>query len=155
MIASSLQEFCSYLRLNSAIISIDIGDKKLGFAISDMSRVISMPLEVIRFEQEKHKIAHIIQLIDKHKICGIILGLPLNMDGTESDQTIKVQAFATKLSEKIVLPIFMQDERMTSLAANALLRAAGMNRKERHQMDDQVAACLILESVINRIKNSI
>lgn len=153
MITPSLQEFYDSLKINTAIMALDLGDKKLGIAISDMKWIMAMPFEVITSLNEKHKISHIIGVIQKHKICGIVVGLPLNMDGTESEQTKKTNLFAEKLSSKIELPLFMQDERMTSLAANSLLKSAGMNRKDRHQMDDQVAACLILESVISNMRS--
>jgi len=150
MIIQSLQEFCRYLTPNAPIMAIDMGEKKLGFALTDMNRVMAMPLDVMRFDSDKKKISHILDLINKHKVCAIVMGLPLNMDGTNSEQTIKVRAFAEGLAS---VPIYMQDERMTSMAANSLLKSIGMNRKDRHQMDDQVAACMILESVLEGIKN--
>ena len=153
MITTSLQEFCKYFKTNSPLLSIDMGEKKMGFAVTDMNRVMAMPLEVMRFDHLKHKIEHIVKLIEKHKPCGIVIGLPLNMDGTESDQTKSVHTFVEKLVAVTDLPIFMQDERMTSSAANSLLKSTGMNRKDRHQIDDQVAACLILESVLDGIRN--
>jgi len=152
MIMTSLQEFCKYFKINSPIIAIDMGEKKVGFAMTDMSRVMAMPLEVLRFDHDKQKIAHILGLLERHKPCAIVIGLPLNMDGTDSDQTVKVRAFAEKLSTACALPIYMQDERMTSSAANSLLKSIGMNRKDRHQIDDQVAACLILESVLDNLR---
>lgn len=153
MITTSLQEFCKYFKPNAPIIAIDMGEKKVGFAMTDMSRVMAMPMEVLRFDCDKQKISHISSLIAKHKPCAIVIGLPLNMDGTDSDQTVKVRAFAEKLSMKSDLPIYMQDERMTSSAANSLLKSIGMSRKDRHQMDDQVAACLILESVLDNLRH--
>ncbi len=153
MITTSLQEFCQYFVPNAPILALDMGEKKVGFAISDRSRVMAMPLEVLRFENDKKKIAYIIGLLEKHKPCAIVIGLPLNMDGTDSEQTIKVREFASKLATLCKQVIYMQDERMTSSAANSLLKSIGMNRKDRHQMDDQVAACMILESVFDNLRH--
>ena len=152
MITTSLQEFYKYFKPNAPIIAIDIGEKKVGFAMTDMSRAFAMPLEVLRFDNDKQKIAHILVLLKQHRPCGIVMGLPLNMDGTDSEQTLKVRGFAKKLAMQCDMPIYMQDERMTSSAANSLLKSIGMNRKDRHQMDDQVAACLILESVLDNLR---
>jgi len=153
MITTSLQEFCQYFKQNSPLMAIDMGEKKVGFALTDMNRIMAMPVEVLRFDNDKQKIEHILGLLAKHKPCGIVIGLPLNMDGTDSDQTTKVRSFAEKLSTKCDLQIYMQDERMTSSAANSLLKSMGMNRKDRHQIDDQVAACLILESVLDNMRH--
>lgn len=153
MIIPSLQEFCKYFKPQSPILSIDMGEKKMGFAVTDMNKVMAMPLEVLRFDHLKHKIEHIVKLIAKYRPCGIVIGLPLNMNGTESEQTKSVHTFVEKLTSTTDIPIYMQDERMTSSAANALLKFTGMNRKDRHQLDDQVAACLILESVLDGMRN--
>ena len=114
---------------------------------------MAMPLEVLRFDHDKQKIAHILNLLQTGNVCAIVIGLPLNMDGTDSEQTTKVRAFAAKLAALCQQPIYMQDERMTSSAANSLLKGMGMSRKDRHQVDDQVAACLILESVFDNLRH--
>lgn len=153
MITTSLQEFCQCFKQNAPLLAIDMGEKKVGFALTDMNRIMAMPMEVLRFDNDKQKIEHILSLLAKHKPCAIVIGLPLNMDGTDSDQTTKVRSFSEKLSIKCTIPIYMQDERMTSSAANSLLKSMGMNRKDRHQIDDQVAACLILESVLDNLRH--
>lgn len=153
MIVTSLQEFCQYFIPNAPIISVDMGAQKVGIAISDMNRLMALPVEVVILPEEKRKIEYITNIVEKYKACGIVIGLPLNMDGTDSSQTKNVRDFAIKLSNFTDIAIYMQDERMTSAAANSLLKSIGMNRKERHKIDDQVAACMILESVIENLKN--
>ena len=155
MITTSLQEFCQSFVPNAPILAIDMGEKKVGFALSDRNRIMAMPLAVERFEGDKQKIAYILQLIATHKPCAIVIGLPLNMNATDSEQTTKVRAFASKLAPLCVQPIYMQDERMTSSAANGVLKGMGMSRKDRHQIDDQVAACMILESVFDNLRHII
>lgn len=153
MIIKSLQEFYQLLIPNTPLLAIDLGDKKLGSAISDSNLVMAMPIEVMKFQDDKSKIIYLEKLLVKYMPWGVIIGLPLNMDGSESTQSHKVYKFATDLAKSTSVPIFMQDERLTSSAANSFLKSFGMTRKIRHQVDDQVAACLILESVLESIKN--
>lgn len=149
MIESSLQEFYQSLIDNSPILGIDYGIKKIGFAISDPSKKMAMPLEVMDFKDEDSKFSYIVHMIDKHNICGLVVGLPINMNGTKSAQSDKIEAFAKKLGEICPLPIFLQDERLSTKAAHSLLRSAGINRKDRDAIDDQISASMILETVIN------
>jgi len=151
MIKDSVQEFYKSLKENRPILGVDYGLKKVGFAITDPMQKMSMPLEVKVFAKEDIKTTYIMELIGKYDICGIIVGLPLNMDGTESDQSKKVRIFASKLGEAASLPVYMQDERLSSFAAQSLLKSMGMKRKARDNMDDQISASLILENAIDAI----
>lgn len=153
MIKESLQDFYANLEANMPILGIDYGKRKLGFAISDPSQNISVPLEIASFDKEDQKIAYIISMIEKHKICGIVIGKPVNMDGTASEGSRLIQKFAHFLADSCKLPIFLQDERLTTRAAHSLLKSAGINRKDRDELDDQISASLILETVIDSIKN--
>lgn len=153
MIKESLQEFYADLKPNMPILGIDYGKRKLGFAISDPSRNISVPLEIGVFEKEDQKLAYIISMIDKHRICGLVIGKPVNMDGSESEGSVAIQKFANLLSDSSNLPIFLQDERLSTKAAHSLLISAGVKRKDRDEIDDQISASLILETVIDSMKN--
>lgn len=152
MIVSSLQEFYESLIPNSPILGIDHGAKKLGIAISDPDRIMALPLEVASIEKEYAKLDYINQLILKYKAGGVVLGLPTYIDGTASSQTHSVNNFAKKLSTMISIPIFLQDERLSTAAAQSLLRDTGMKRKQRDQIDDKISASLILESTIEQMK---
>ena len=152
MIKASLQEFCAALTDNHPILGIDYGSKKIGFAISDPSRNIAMPLEVAFFKGEKPKLEYIQILIERHKICGMVIGIPMNMDGSSSDQSKAVEKFVGKLAGKSELPIFFQDERLSTSTAHSLLKSVGIKRKARDSLDDQVAASLILETVIDSMR---
>ncbi len=110
---------------------------------------MAVPLEVVSPKGEQAQIGYILGLVDKHKACGVVLGLPIRMDGSDSDQTKLLRIFADKLSSACPVPIFLQDERLSSAAAQSLLREAGMKRKQRDALDDKIAARIILETVIN------
>lgn len=149
MISPTLDAFCQKLTAGQRLIAIDYGGKKLGVAISDPSLCMALPMNIIVEPNDERKIAHIIRISNENAAGGIVLGLPINMDGTRSEQTEIVQKFADKLASKTNLSIFLQDERMTTKAADNLLKTFGLKRKERNARDDSIAACLILDTVLD------
>ncbi len=148
MIISSLQEFYSFFELNKPLIAIDYGNKKIGLAISSPDHAIAMPHSIIVSYKEQEKLNKIIDFIVKNNVCAIVVGLPVNMNGTNSEQTKIVTNFVDKLAKKTNLPIYLQDERLTSKAADSLLRNMGFNRKQRNERDDMAAASMILETTL-------
>ncbi len=153
MIINTLQEFCVFLKKGKTIISIDYGQKKLGIAISSSDHHLPMPLKLITEESHKKQLLQIIEIIKNYRVCSIIVGLPINMNGTKSNQTNLVENFTDKLAIRTNLPIFMQDERLTSKAADNFLKDLGLKRKYRNSQDDLTAASLILETTLNSIRN--
>jgi D-alanyl-D-alanine dipeptidase len=149
MITSDIQEFCRLLKDSSPILSIDFGTKKLGVAVSTPNRTMSIIVGII-----EPKLNLLIPILEQYKPCAIVMGLPVNMDGTSSSQNAIVQNFATKLFNAFALPIFLQDERLTSRAASNLLKDLGLNRKERDKRDDQVAAAIILDTALESINKT-
>ena len=111
MIIDILQEFCTFFKAQQPLIGIDYGQKKIGLAMSTPDHQMSLPFELITGDSEKKKLNHIVEVTKNKNICAIVVGLPLNMDGTKSDQTIIVEKFAEKLEKRTNLPIFFQDER--------------------------------------------
>lgn len=153
MIFTSLQDFCKELKANSSLLSIDYGKRKLGFAISDPSKKIAMPLDVKEFKHDKDKIPYIEQLISKHNLHGIVIGLPIHMDGSDSIQAEVITKFAETLFKQTSQPIFLQDERLSTKAAQSLLKSFGMKRKHRDEIDDKISASMILETVIDSLRH--
>lgn len=153
MISSSLQEFYSFLGFNRPLIAIDYGTKKIGLAISSPDYLIAMPHSIITSSGDPEKITKILEVVTKNNVCGIIMGIPVNMDGTDSNQTKIVTNFANCLAKQTLLPIYLQDERLTSKLADKLLKDMGFNRKQRNERDDKLAASLILETALQGIKN--
>ena len=148
MIINTLEEFCTFFKTTQPLIAIDHGQKKIGLAISTPDHVMSMPLQLLTGDSEKKKLSHIVEITKNKNICAIVVGLPLNMDGTKSDQTIIVEKFTKKLEKRTSLPIFFQDERLTSRAADNLLKSFGVKRKNRNKNDDLTAASMILETTL-------
>jgi putative Holliday junction resolvase len=149
MIIHTLQEFCKFFQSNKPILSLDYGTKKIGVAISTPDHKMALPFTILAGDSEKKKLHSITTLLQEKNICAIIIGLPINMDGTKSEQTMLTEKFAEKLEKRTNLPIFLQDERLTSKAANNLLKSFGLKRKDRNDQDDLAAASLILETVLS------
>ncbi len=138
--------------MNKPLLAIDYGNKKIGLAISSPDHTIAMPHSIIFASKEQEKLNKITDFITKHKICAIVVGLPINMDGSNSEQTKIVVNFVNKLANRITLPIYLQDERLTSKAADSLLKNMGLNRKQRNERDDMTAASMILETTLESAK---
>ena len=152
MIINTVQEFYKFFYKGRPIISIDYGQKKIGVAISDQNHNMAMPLCLIKVTSENQMLHQIIELIKERNICAVVLGIPINMDGSKSNQTLLTEKFAKKLSNRINTPIFLQDERLTSKAADSLLKSFDLKRKQRNEKDDAVAASMILETVLESCK---
>ncbi|PCJ24541.1 MAG: Holliday junction resolvase RuvX [Rickettsiales bacterium] len=152
MIISSIQEFYEFFQNGMPILSIDYGGKKLGVAISTPDHSFSMALQMISTESEKEKFRQVLNIAEEKNICAIVIGWPVNMDGSKSDQTLIVERFAARLEGRTKLPIFLQDERLTSKAADNLLKKFGVKRKDRNSRDDMTAASMILETTLESIK---
>lgn len=126
-------------------IGIDHGDARIGVAVSDELGMLAHPLETIAVS-EKEPLGRIAEIVADKKIGVIVLGLPKNMDGTAGPATEKVRAFAEKLRAKVPgCDIRLWDERLTTVAAQKSLQAAGRTAKQSRGMIDQAAAQLILQ----------
>ncbi|WP_341789657.1 Holliday junction resolvase RuvX [Rickettsia endosymbiont of Polydrusus tereticollis] len=152
MIIKNLQEFYRLLPVNYPLIALDHGTKKIGVALSNQERTIAMPLCVANAINKKAQITTILNLIEKYKVCGIVIGLPINMSGEIGTQAEIVLKFAEDFTKHTDLPIYLQDERLTTKAANNLLKSFGVKRKERNNNDDVIAASMILETTLDSIK---
>lgn len=149
MITFNLLDFYQVLEEYKPLMGIDYGINKIGIAISDPKRSVASPLSNISsYNSIYQKLELILSLIKKHSICGIVLGFPLSMNSKLNQQTKIVERFAKFLLQSCNLPIYLQDERLTSLAANNLLKCLGLKRKKRNSQDDAVAASILLESAL-------
>ncbi|MBN1804668.1 MAG: Holliday junction resolvase RuvX [Sedimentisphaerales bacterium] len=129
-------------------LAIDYGIKRTGLAICDRNETITSPLAVI--EGQKQILNKIDEIIDKENVDAVVLGLPLNMDATESSQTKLVLKFADRLKNHLNIPVHLQDERLSSFAAQKKLASANYTRGKRKKRLDAVAAADILESFLEQ-----
>ena len=133
------------------IIALDIGDVRIGVAVSDLMRIIANPRETYVRKDEDSDIAYFIDLAKKEEADTFVVGLPINMDGTEGPRVEICRAFGEKLKEKSGLKVEYQDERLTTVTAERMLIEADVRREKRKQVIDKVAATIILESYLNRM----
>ncbi len=151
MIFEDIAEFAAALPETHALIGLDLGDKTIGVAVSDSFRVVATPLETIRRKKFGVDAARLLEIIEKRRIGGIILGLPLNMDGSEGPRCQSTRAFARNLKRLTDLPIGYWDERLSTVAAERALLEADTSRKRRGEVIDHVAAGFILQGVLDRL----
>ena len=130
--------------MNERIVALDIGDVRIGVAVTDPTRTIASPVEVITRVGWGPDTRKIKAVCDRYETNLVVSGLPLNMDGSEGFQAEKVRALCAQL-EKAGLTVFFQDERLTTVTAEEALLEDGLSRKERKGKVDKVAAAVILE----------
>lgn len=151
MILDDLEGFVAALPPNRAVAGLDLGDKTIGVALSDLRRSVATPLHVIRREKFTIDAARLLALLDERGAAGIVLGLPLNMDGSIGPRVQATQAFARNLTKLTDLPITFWDERLSTVAAERALLEADASRKRRKEVIDAVAAGYILQGVLDRM----
>ena len=151
MICETIEGFAAALRPNRAIAGLDYGDKTIGVAISDLRRMVATPTEIIRRVKFTEDAARLMQIVTARDIHGLILGLPLNMDGSEGPRVQSTRAFARNLARLTDLPIFFWDERLSTVAAERALLEADTSRKRRKEVIDAVAAGYILQGALDRM----
>lgn len=136
------------------VISLDVGDKTIGVAMSDPSGLIAQALKTIRRSNEDEDINEINKIIENIGVDKIVVGFPKNMNGTIGPQGEKVIAFVKNLKEKIDIPIVFWDERLTTVLANRILiEEANMRRNKRKKVIDKLAATVILQSYLDSKKD--
>lgn len=140
------------LAANTRLIGIDAGTKTLGLALSDVGRIIASPLETIQRTKFKADADKLFFHAETHKISGFVLGFPANLDGTEGPRAQATRAFARNINKLSSLPILLWDERLTTAEAERLLIHADTSRKRRAEVIDKLAATLILQGALDRMR---
>ena len=137
-----------------SLIAFDIGDKRIGIAVSDPFMQMALPYETYHRKNFKTDIQYLVNLAKQRGATTIVCGLPLNFDGSRSEQTEKTESFINELKLNTDIPIVTEDERFTTMEARRLLLEADMRRAYRKSVIDKVAASYILEAYMNKIKNT-
>ena len=138
--------------MNERIVCLDIGDVRIGFAVSDPTGTIASPVEVIQRVGWGPDTKKILAVCERFDTCRILSGLPLNMDGSEGFQARKVRDFCAQL-EKAGLQVVFQDERLSTVSAEDALIEGGVSRAGRKQKVDMIAASVILRQWLEEHKN--
>ena len=149
----SIDEFKTNIESNSRLLGIDPGKKNIGFAICDENKKVATPLKVLQKSKFEVLIEQINQIIKENDIKGIVIGNPINMDGTTGKSSQSVNDFAKNLSKNITIPITMWDERLSSEGSFKITKELGTNASNRVNKLDKNAAAFILQGAIDYLSN--
>ena len=142
------------LKRDERLLGLDVGTKTIGLALSDVTRRIASPLETIRRTKFTADAARLLKLAAEHGVGGLVLGLPVNLDGSEGPRAQSTRAFARNLSPLTDLPMAFWDERLSTAAAERALLEADTSRKRRAGLIDKLAAAYILQGALDRLNYS-
>lgn len=151
MIFEDIAEFAAALPPMRALAGLDLGTKTIGVAVSDPFLSVSTPLETIRRVKFTQDAAALQKILTHRSVGGLVLGLPMNMDGSEGPRAQATRAFARNLDRLVEMPITFWDERLSTVAAARALLEADTSRKRRAEVIDHVAAGFILQGVLDRL----
>jgi putative Holliday junction resolvase len=132
------------------IAALDVGDARVGVAISDELGLTTRGIGVVRRRGGVHDLDAIARLLEPYAPSRLVVGLPLNMDGSEGTQATKVRRFAARVAEHTGLPVELWDERLTTVEAEELMHQTGVARRKRRGLVDQMAAAGILRAYLAR-----
>lgn len=151
MICETMEDFAALMPAFGAVAGLDLGTKTIGVAVSDSLRSVASPLSTIRREKFTLDVAQLLKITTAREIKGLVLGLPMNMDGSEGPRCQSTRAFARNLEKLTPLPISYWDERLSTVAAERAMLEADMSRKRRAEVIDHVAAGYILQGALDRL----
>ena len=149
----AIEDFYGLLAPGRRLIGIDAGTKTLGLALSDVTRTIASPLETIRRTKFTADAERLLALAAQHKIAGFVLGFPANLDGSEGPRAQSTRALARNINKLTELPILLWDERLSTAAAERTLLEADASRKRRGEVIDKLAATIILQGALDRMRH--
>ena len=153
MAVVDLLELPALLAPQAPLVGLDLGEKTIGVAVSDVSRTVASPLELIRKVKFTDDASALFRLMESRGAGGIVIGLPVNMDGSEGPRCQSSRAFGRNLLRLRDLPIAFWDERMSSMAVNrVLISEADVNRARRAEVVDKMAAAWILQGALERLR---
>jgi putative Holliday junction resolvase len=131
------------------LLGLDLGQRKIGIALSDVERMIASPHSTYLRQNMNKDLGTLKRIAKDMGVIGFVIGLPISIQGHETSNCETIRAFATKLSDRSELPILVQDERFSTAAATRALKETGIKRKNRDQVDDKMAAAFLLQGVLD------
>ena len=134
------------------LLALDVGDVRIGVAVSDETRTLASGLTTLRARGPRQDVQQVAALVREQQAAEVVVGLPLRLDGSAGSQAEKVMAFVERLRRAVPVPVTTRDERLSSVAASERLAEAGVRGSARKQKLDQAAACLILQELLDERK---
>jgi putative Holliday junction resolvase len=147
-----IEDLPELLAPEARLLGLDIGTKTVGLALSDMTRSIATPYHTLRRSKFTADAKAIRQEIEKNRVGALVIGLPLNLDGSEGPRAQSTRAFARNLAAHITVPMVFWDERLSTAAVERHLIEADASRKRRAQVIDRMAAAYILQGALDRLR---
>jgi putative Holliday junction resolvase len=135
---------------NKRYIGFDLGGRRIGVAVSDPGGLIAQPAETLLVRGIDDAVKKVCRVIAEYEVVGIVLGLPLNLSGDASELSREVEKFAKKLEKECSIPIFFEDERLSSRQAESVLHSYGKKIKGHKEKIDRISAAIILQSFLDR-----
>jgi putative Holliday junction resolvase len=129
-------------------LGLDLGNVRIGVALSDTLGMTAQPLKVLKSEGTQKDLITLGEMVNEYEVTQVIVGLPINMDGTESKQTQKIRDFTQKLSNRLNVSVFFVDERLTSRQAERMMSESGVTSKKQRGKVDQIAAAILLQAAL-------
>lgn len=136
------------------ILALDVGQKRIGVAVSDPLGITAQGVGVITRKNIEDDINEIGKFVNEYKADSIVIGMPINMDGTKGESAAKVTEFVETVNSRLNIPVVTYDERLSTKESEKFLISSDVSRKKRKSVIDKIAAQLILESYLERLKNS-
>ena len=147
----SLERLAARLSPGARLLGLDLGTKTIGLALSDVTRTIATPLKTLRRRRFTDDARDLLALCAAEAVGGIVIGLPVNMDGSEGPRAQSARAFARNLSRLTDLPLALWDERLSTAAVTRTLLDADASRRRRAEVVDSLAAAWILQGALDRL----
>ena len=147
-----IEELPSKLQPGARLLGLDLGTKTIGLALSDVTRIIATPYVTVRRTKFTADAKTVAAIAAKEGVGGLVIGLPLNLDGSEGPRAQSTRAFARNLAPHLDLPIAFWDERLSTAAVERHLIEADASRKRRAEVIDRMAAAYILQGALDRMK---
>lgn len=135
--------------LNRRVLALDVGERRIGVAMSDSTGTLAAPLMTINGRVRERAIAQIVALVHEHGVDDVVVGWPLNMNGDAGPQAMQVRGFADQLEAALGRQVALFDERLTSVVAEQILRDMGVRPEKRRERIDSIAASIILQDYLD------
>ncbi len=145
-------DLAAALPRGARLLGLDVGTKTVGLALSDTTLTIATPLETLRRGKFAADAEALRRIVAEHNVGGFVVGLPVNMDGTEGPRSQSVRAFAKNLLGKIDLPLAFWDERLSTAAVTRTMIEADLSRARRSELVDKAAAAYILQGLLDHLR---
>jgi putative Holliday junction resolvase len=149
MLIKNQEDFSAALAKDSRLLGLDVGETTIGLALSDHSRIIATPHHTIERKKFSKDIEQLKQVVGNHRVGGLVVGNPLNMDGSEGRRSQSIRTFISNIAGHIDLPILLWDERMSTQVVERVMLAADMSRARRAELVDKLAASYILQGYLD------